>query len=86
MIHNCFNNFRNDFDVLFPAVTDNKTLELKPCLQVYHVICRYLVFWKEDQIDDQERLERSCRYLIATLESESPKLSYIGVALNKELR
>lgn len=32
-----------------------------------------------------ERLQRLGRYLIASLESENPKFSYIGVALNKSV-
>lgn len=32
---------------------------------------------------DEERFIRLCRYLVATLELDSPKLSYVGVALNK---
>lgn len=32
---------------------------------------------------DEERFIRLCRYLVATLEVDSPKLSYVGVALNK---
>ncbi|XP_046442108.1 ubiquitin-protein ligase E3B-like [Daphnia pulex] len=37
-----------------------------------------------DPTKDKERLEIYCRYLIASLEQESPKLSCVGVALNKE--
>lgn len=36
-------------------------------------------------MDHCERLERLCRYLIVSLESDSTQLSYIGVALNKQL-
>jgi ubiquitin-protein ligase E3 B len=36
-----------------------------------------------DTEESRDRLENLCRYLLASIESESPKLSYIGVALNK---
>jgi ubiquitin-protein ligase E3 B len=77
--------FRSDFDTLFPA-DGPKEPELKPCLDVYHCACRFLLQWKSDKENElhKERLERLCRYLLASLASDSPKLSYIGVALNKE--
>lgn len=65
----------------------NAEIELKPSLQVYHAASHYLmVVWKteKDCEDDRERIERLCRYLLASIESESAKLSYIGVALNKD--
>lgn len=31
-----------------------------------------------------ERFTKFCRYVIASLDSESPKLSYVGIALNKD--
>lgn len=45
-----------------------------------------LITWKTEQEtdDSRDRLENLCRYLLASIESESPKLSYIGVALNKD--
>lgn len=65
----------------------NEVIELKPSLQVYQVASHYLLIsWKSEKEceRDRERLENFCRYLLATIESESPKLSYIGVALNKD--
>ncbi|PNF41016.1 hypothetical protein B7P43_G08820 [Cryptotermes secundus] len=56
--------------------------ELQPCLQVYQVACRFMLVWKKDR--DKERFEKLCRYLVSSLESSSIKLSYVGVALNKE--
>lgn len=38
--------------------------------------------WKKDQ--DKVRFSNLCRYIVATLESDSPKFSYVGVSLNKE--
>lgn len=59
--------------------------ELKSCVDIYHTSSRFLVqFVKAKQLY-YDRLERLCRYLIASLDSESPKTSYIGVALNKDV-
>lgn len=40
--------------------------------------------FSETDVNDTERLERLCRYLLASLDSDSTRLSYIGVALQKE--
>ncbi|KAL1381557.1 hypothetical protein pipiens_003410 [Culex pipiens pipiens] len=79
----------NDFDTLLPPVTNpSKDIELKSALQIYQAASHFLLQWKDRDSSDcsanQDRLERLCRYLIASLESDSPKTSYIGVALNKE--
>ncbi|XP_062543372.1 ubiquitin-protein ligase E3B [Armigeres subalbatus] len=77
-----------EFDTLLPPVTNPaKDIELKPCLQVYHAASHFILQWKTDSPEKStnfERLERLCRYLTASLESDSPKTSYIGVALNKD--
>ncbi|KAG7198940.1 hypothetical protein KM043_015752 [Ampulex compressa] len=65
------NNFLKDRDA-----------ELKPALDVYKIISRFLYVFKRER--DQGRIENLCRYLVLTLESESPKISYVGVALNKD--
>lgn len=62
--------------------TTNTQIELKPCVDIYYAGNRFLSLFKERYT---ERLENLCRYLLASLESENPKLSYIGVSLNKEL-
>jgi ubiquitin-protein ligase E3 B len=61
-------------------------IELKPCLQVYHAASHYLLIAKsvEETEEGRERLENLCRYLLVSIESESPKLSYVAVALNKD--
>lgn len=59
-------------------------IELRPSLEVYHIATRFLTKFNENNAKDDERLERLCRYLIASLESDSPRTSYIGVALNKD--
>lgn len=68
---------REEFDAL---ITED--CELKPALQVYHHACRLLLVWRQER--DQERFSRLCRYLVVTLESESPKISYVGVSLSKD--
>lgn len=80
--------FRSDLDTILPkdcveGLTSD--IDLKPCTTVYYSSCRFLTLFKEKSPVYTERLERLCRYLLASLESESPKFSYIGVALNKEL-
>lgn len=62
----------------------NAEIVLKPSVDVYHATSRFLSLFKEKSTAYSERLEHLCRYLLASLESENPKLSYIGVALNKD--
>lgn len=81
--------YSNEFNELIPLTeaNSNNNIELKPSLQVYHAASHYLLItWKTEQQndDDRERLENLCRYLLKSIDSDSPKLSYIGVALNKE--
>ncbi|GAB0093851.1 ubiquitin-protein ligase E3B [Sergentomyia squamirostris] len=77
-----------EFDELFPPFVEDGApearIELRGCFQVYSVASRFLGRFVDDDPDHRERLERLCRYLVASLESDSPKISYIGVALNKE--
>lgn len=65
--------------------TANAEIELKSCTEVYYAASRFLSLFKEKSAAYSERLEHLCRYLLASLESENPKFSYIGVALNKDL-
>lgn len=69
-------------EVLIPL---DGEIELKPCNEVYYAASRFISLFKENSAAHSQRLERLCRYFVASLDSESPKLSYIGVALNKEL-
>ena len=82
-------NFRSDLDALLPPLEATESnasdIELKPSIDIYNVSARFLTLFKESSPVYTKRLETLCRYLLATLASESPKLSYIGVALNKEL-
>ncbi|XP_067010981.1 ubiquitin-protein ligase E3B isoform X2 [Anabrus simplex] len=69
----------NEFD---ETLSGDEHEELRPSLQVYQTACRFLLVWDKER--DKERFEKLCRYLVASLETESLKFSYIGVALNKE--
>lgn len=84
---NFFLHFRQNFDELLPPNVETNTVqvELKQSLDVYHASARFLSLFQEQNQEHCDRLERLCRYLIASLESDSPKTSYIGVALNKDL-
>ncbi|KAL1132531.1 hypothetical protein AAG570_010486 [Ranatra chinensis] len=72
--------FREEFDREFPD--DVKELEMKPALQQYRTVCRFVLIWKRER--DQERFEKLCRYLVSSVESENVRLSYVSVALNKD--
>ena len=53
--------FREEFDNNFldDPNADNATVELKPALEVYRTISRFLIIYKKER--DQERIERVCR-------------------------
>lgn len=79
--------FRAELDSLLSLngkIETNTEIVLKPSVDVYHATSRFLSLFKEKSTAYSERLEHLCRYLLASLESENPKLSYIGVALNKD--
>nr|CAD7569227.1 unnamed protein product [Timema californicum] len=70
----------HEYDAIF---TEGEIItEPKPSLQAYQVVCKFLLIWKKSR--DKDRFEKLCRYLVGTLESDSIKVSYIGVTLNKE--
>jgi ubiquitin-protein ligase E3 B len=74
---------RQEFDDTIPDVPeDGEKPTLKPALQIYNQSCRLLLIWRKER--DRDRFEKLCRYLVNTLEYESPKFSYVGVALSKE--
>uniref|UniRef100_A0A2H1VCW6 Ubiquitin-protein ligase E3B n=1 Tax=Spodoptera frugiperda TaxID=7108 RepID=A0A2H1VCW6_SPOFR len=79
----------NDFDELLPETTSQgsqdeppQPVELIPALEVYRVTCRLFLVFKQQR--DRKRFENLCRYIVQSLHSESVKLSYVGVFLNKE--
>ncbi|XP_035458501.2 ubiquitin-protein ligase E3B [Spodoptera frugiperda] len=78
----------NDFDELLPETSSQgsqdepQPVELIPALEVYRVTCRLFLVFKQQR--DRKRFENLCRYIVQSLHSESVKLSYVGVFLNKE--
>ncbi|CAH1986182.1 unnamed protein product [Acanthoscelides obtectus] len=71
------------FDETIPTVPEDiSKTEFKPAIEIYHQALRLLLVWKKER--DKERFAKLCRYLIITLENDSPKCSYVGVALSKE--
>ncbi|XP_060527674.1 ubiquitin-protein ligase E3B [Cylas formicarius] len=76
-------NILEEFDSVVPELPENFTKQqLKPALEIYHQSLRLLIIWRKER--DKERFAKLCRYLVASLDSDSPKFSYVGVALNKE--
>ena len=75
--------FRVEFDNIIPDVPEDITKrQYKPAVEIYRQSLRILLIWRKER--DKERFAKLCRYLVATLDSDSPKFSYVGVALNKE--
>ncbi|KAG5678886.1 hypothetical protein PVAND_008514 [Polypedilum vanderplanki] len=75
-----------NFNEIIPDSIDKETIELKPALQIYHALSRFLLIWKpkEDDEESREKWETICRILLASVESESLKFNYVSVALNKD--
>ncbi|KAJ0180720.1 hypothetical protein K1T71_004124 [Dendrolimus kikuchii] len=78
-----------DFDQLFPESSPQglqeepqQPIELIPALDVYKVTCRLFLIFNQQR--DKKRFEKLCKYIVQSLHSESVKLSYVGVFLNKE--
>lgn len=53
---------------------------------VYKKASQFLTIFNANNDAHVMRFEILCRYLLISLESDSQKKSYIGVALNNELR
>lgn len=62
----------------------NLAADLLPALDVYHAAQRLFLIFNTEK--DKIRFERLCRYIVASLQSDSVKLSYVGVFLMKEHR
>lgn len=76
-------NVLSEFDKTIPDLPDDNTKQnFIPAIEVYRQSSRLLLIWRKER--DKERFLKLCRYLVATLNVDSPKLSYVGVALNKE--
>ncbi|XP_022906806.2 ubiquitin-protein ligase E3B [Onthophagus taurus] len=72
----------DEFDEYIPDIPESEKPVLKPSVQVFHQVSRFMIVWQKQR--DKDRFARLCRYLIASLDSDSPKLSYVGMALNKD--
>ncbi|KAL1490105.1 hypothetical protein ABEB36_012846 [Hypothenemus hampei] len=67
-----------DFDSLVPDLPENYTKEdFKQALDIYQQGLRLLSIWNEER--DKDRFAKFCRYLVASLDFDSPKISYVGV-------
>ncbi|CAG9759771.1 unnamed protein product [Ceutorhynchus assimilis] len=72
-----------EFDNAIPELPENHTKQdFKPVLEIYQQSLKLLLIWNKER--DSERFAKLCRYLVASLDCDSPKFSYVGVALNKE--
>lgn len=83
--------FRDDFDNTLPEAVQATSqeepahpLELIPALDAYRVTCRLFLIFQQQR--DRRRFEKLCKYIVHSLHSESVKLSYVGVFLNKDYR
>ncbi|GJQ75479.1 hypothetical protein Trydic_g17567 [Trypoxylus dichotomus] len=70
------------FDDFAEDISDTEKPTLIPAVTVFHHAYRFLIVWRKER--DRERFVKLCHYLITSLDSDSPKLSYVGMALNKE--
>lgn len=56
-------------------------------MQIFQSAASYLLISKNEKFENEdyrEKMENLWRYILASIESESPKLSYVGLALNKD--
>ncbi|XP_031635023.1 ubiquitin-protein ligase E3B-like [Contarinia nasturtii] len=72
-------------DDIIPPNKKQEEIVLKANAEVYHAVSRFLRIFRENSDAYSERLQRICFYLLKSLESEDPKLCYIGLVLNKNL-
>ncbi|KAG8189904.1 hypothetical protein JTE90_018685 [Oedothorax gibbosus] len=75
------NDIRKEFDDSFLEFTEEK--KLQPAVDMYKIIRRLMYVINEDN-SDKERFEKVCKYIIASVETDSLKKSYIAVSFNKE--
>eukprot|EP00092_Neocalanus_flemingeri_P034441 GFUD01037450.1.p1 GENE.GFUD01037450.1~~GFUD01037450.1.p1 ORF type:complete len:1075 (-),score=271.40 GFUD01037450.1:205-3429(-) len=71
-----------EFEKTFPEPGDGGDLgkRLKPSLETYKAAKKFMYFVGRKNVD---QFEVMLRYIIASLDSDSPKTSYVGVFLNK---
>ncbi|XP_072380057.1 ubiquitin-protein ligase E3B [Diabrotica undecimpunctata] len=76
-------NILEDFDEAIPHTPEDiSKIQYKPANEIFHHALKLLFIWKKER--DKERFAKLCRYLVATLNSDSLKISYVGVAFNKQ--
>ena len=71
----------HQFDQVFPALEENQEAKPGGCVESYKAARMFLYFVGRK---DGARLETLIRYIVASLASESPRTSYVGVFLNKK--
>jgi len=71
-----------EFVKTFPKIEDGADIGkmLKPCMETYKAARKFMYFVGKKNLD---QFEIMLRYIISSLNSDSPKTSYIGVFLNK---
>lgn len=75
--------YREEFDSKIPEVPEDLAkVQYEPAIEIYSQTLRLLLIWNKDR--DKCRFAKLCQYLVATLPNDSPKISYVGVALNKD--
>ena len=72
---------REECDAVFPALSEGEEPRPRPCLESYRAARRFLYFIRRQ---DGTRFVTLLRYIVTSLNSESHKISYIGVFLNKK--
>jgi len=72
-----------EFEDIFPQLEEasaGSQKKLKPAIEIYKAARKFMYFVGVKNVD---QLEIMLRYIISSLDSESPKTSYIGVFLSK---
>ncbi|XP_037932365.1 ubiquitin-protein ligase E3B [Teleopsis dalmanni] len=77
----------NDFDSVVVCNVDDKNFEFFSATNVYVLVKRFLTnFYKltEDGEKLRDRYEQLCRYLVKSMEADTPKNSYATLCLQKD--
>ena len=71
------------FDAAFPPIEEGGEVKIAATSLELYRTARLTLAFPGDVKGRVERLERMLRYIVASLDSDSPKISYIGVFLSK---
>ena len=71
------------FDAAFPPIEEGGEVKIAATSLELYRTARLSLAFPGDVKGRVERLERMLRYIVASLDSDSPKISYIGVFLSK---